>query len=137
MKNLTFLHNDDLGKLLLRLTLGILLVLHGIHKIQNPTGAMGFISGQLTSVGLPGFLAYGAYIGELIAPILIIIGLYSRLASIAVIGNMLFAIGLVHMHELFSLTKMGGWALELQGFFLFSAVAIVFLGSGRFAVKAD
>lgn len=137
MKNLTFLHHDDLGKLLLRLTLGILLVLHGIHKIQNPAGAMGFISGQLANVGLPSFIAYGAYLGELLAPILLIVGIYTRLAAVVVIGNMLFAIGLVHMHELFSLTKMGGWALELQGFFLLNAVAVVFLGSGRFAIKAD
>lgn len=135
MKNLTFLHNDDLGKLILRLTLGILLVLHGIAKVRYPDGSLNFISGQLANVGLPSFLAYGAYIGELIAPILLIVGIYSRLAAVAIIGNMLFAIGLVHTHELFSLTQMGGWALELQGFFLFSAVAIVFLGSGRFAVK--
>ncbi len=30
---------------------------------------------------------------------------------------------------------MGGWALELQGMFLFSAVALCFLGSGRYAMK--
>ena len=41
------------------------------------------------------------------------------------------------MGQLLSLSPSGGWALELQGFFLTSALAIVFLGSGRFAVQED
>lgn len=44
MKNLIFLHNDKLGKLILRLTLGVLLVLHGIAKVRYPDGSLGFIS---------------------------------------------------------------------------------------------
>jgi putative oxidoreductase len=51
--------------------------------------------------------------------------------------NMVFAIVLVHSGELFLLTKNGGWQLELQGMFLFGALAIVFLGSGRMAVRPD
>lgn len=137
MNTLKFIHSDDFGKLVLRLTLGLLLVLHGIAKVRYPEGSLGFISGQLAKAGLSTSLAYGAYLGELVAPILIIIGVYSRLAAVVVIGNMLFAIGLVHLGQLASFTDMGGWALELQGFFLFNAVAIVFLGSGRFAIKAD
>ena len=42
--------------------------------------------------------------------------------------------GLVHMADLFSLTKQGGWALELQGMFLFAAVAVALMGAGRFSV---
>ncbi len=135
--NLNFLYNDDVGKLVLRLTLGLLLVLHGIAKVLNPEGALGFIREQLVTVGLPDFLAYGVYLGELIAPAFILIGLYSRLASVVVAGNMLFAISLVHMGEIFTLAPMGGWAIELQAFFLFNAVAVALLGSGRFAVKPD
>ncbi len=51
--------------------------------------------------------------------------------------NMLFAIVLVHGGELFSLTKTGGWSLELQAFYLFCGVAILLLGSGRMAIKPD
>jgi putative oxidoreductase len=47
---------------------------------------------------------------------------------------MVVAIGLVHMHELFALGKQGGWALELQGLYLFGAVAVALLGAGRFSV---
>ena len=49
--------------------------------------------------------------------------------------NMLFAIILVHGNELLSLGRSGGWALELQGFFLFTAVAVIFLGPGRYKLK--
>ena len=48
---------------------------------------------------------------------------------------MLVAIALVHSHELMTLGNHGGWALELQGFFLFIAVAVIFLGPGRYKLK--
>jgi len=40
----------------------------------------------------------------------------------------------VHMADLFALTKQGGWALELQGLYLFGALAVVLLGAGRFSL---
>lgn len=131
-----FLNNDDAGKLIMRLTLGLLMLFHGVAKIQSP-GSMEFINTMLSGAGLPGFLAYGVYLGELLAPVLIILGLFTRYSAIVVVVNMLFAVLLVHTGHIFMLTDHGGWRLELQGFFLFIAVAVVFLGSGRFAIKPD
>jgi putative oxidoreductase len=48
---------------------------------------------------------------------------------------MLVAIALVHSHQLMALKSNGGWLLELQGFFLLSAVAVIFLGPGRYRMK--
>lgn len=123
---------EDIGKLVLRLTLGILILLHGLAKI---TGGVSGISGALQGAGLPGALAYGVYLGEVLAPLLVIIGFYSRIAALVIVANMLFALGLVHMNDLFSLSKGGGWAIELQAFFLFTAVAVALIGPGRFAVN--
>jgi putative oxidoreductase len=123
---------DDIGKLLLRLTLGILILLHGLAKV---TGGVGGISNMLAGVGLPATLAYGVYIGEVLAPLLLIIGFYSRIAALVIVANMLFAIGLVHMGDIVRLTKTGGWALELQAFFLLTALAIALIGPGRYAVN--
>ena len=53
------MQNADIGKLVLRLALGIMILLHGIHKLQH--GVSG-IAGMVESVGLPGFLAYGVFI---------------------------------------------------------------------------
>lgn len=124
---------NDVGKLILRLALGICVLLHGIAKL---TGGVSGISGMLSGAGLPGVLAYGVYVGEVIAPLLIILGLYSRIGAWIVVINMIFAIALAHMGELFSLNSSGGWAIELQIMFLFSAVAIALIGPGRFALNA-
>ncbi len=131
-----FLKNDDSGKLILRLTLGILMLFHGVSKIQSPS-TVEYIAGNLSSSGLPSFLVNGVYLGELLAPALIVLGVFTRYSAMVVIINMLFAIFLVHTSDIFSLTQHGGWRLELQGFYLFGAAAIVFLGSGEYAVKPD
>lgn len=66
-----------------------------------------------------------------------IINWYARLAGLLMAGNMLVAFFLAHTGEVFMLTKNRGWQLELQGMFLFTALAVLFLGSGRIAVKPD
>ncbi|MGJ7496469.1 DoxX family protein [Variovorax sp. RT4R15] len=125
------IRSDDTGKLVLRLALGILILLHGVAKLSS---GVGFVSSQLVAHGLPAALAYLVYIGEIIAPVMIIVGIYTRPAAWVMVINMLFAIGLVHMKQLTMLDKNGGWALELQGMFLFAALAVAFLGAGRFSV---
>ena len=129
--------SDAWGKLVLRLTLGLLLLLHGISKMMDPAKTVESMSGMLTAAGLPTFLAYGVFIGEVLAPILIILGIYSRIGGLIVVINMIFAVMLAHATQLLTLSKTGGWALELQGFYLFMGLALILLGSGRFAVKPD
>ena len=123
---------DDAGKLLLRMVLGVLILLHGIAKITK--GVSG-IEGMVTSHGLPGFLAYGVYIGEVLAPIFLILGFYSRIAALVIAINMVVAIALAHAKDLFVIGPQGGWALELQGMFLFTAIALVLTGPGRFSIN--
>ncbi|MBO9331052.1 DoxX family membrane protein [Achromobacter xylosoxidans] len=127
--------SDDTGKLILRLALGILILLHGLFKLTG--GGVGGIGGMLSSHGLPGFLAYGVYVGEIIAPVLLIIGIYTRLGGLLVAINMLVAILLAHSGQIGSLTSNGGWALELQGMFLFAGLAIAFMGAGRFSLAGN
>ncbi len=123
----------DIGKLILRLVLGISVLLHGIAKL---TGGIGFITSVVAKAGLPSFVAYGVYLGEVIAPLLVILGWYSRAGAVLIALNMVFAIALVHSGQLFALGQTGGWALELQGMFLFTAVAVALLGPGRFSLNA-
>ncbi|MGJ7487982.1 DoxX family protein [Variovorax sp. LT2P21] len=123
--------SDDTGKLVLRLALGVLILLHGVAKISSGVSGVG---GMLASHGLPSALAYLVYIGEIVAPVLLIIGLYTRPAAWIIAINMVVALWLVHMKDLFVIGKTGGWALELQGMFLFGAIAVALLGAGRFSV---
>lgn len=126
-------NNQDFGKLILRLALGLFVLLHGVAKI---TGGIGFITQVVQDAGMPGFVAYGVYVGEIVAPVLVILGLHARIGAALIALNMLFAIFLVHSAELFALGQTGGWALELQGMFLFGAIAIALLGPGRFSVNS-
>lgn len=126
------LENADLGKLIIRLTVGGLMLFHGIAKLFN---GVGFIEGLLAGYGIPAVFAYGVFIGELIAPIMVILGYQTRIGALLIVFNMLVALALVHGNELMTLGSNGGWALELQGFFLFTALAVVFLGPGRYKLK--
>lgn len=123
---------DDLGKLVVRLTLGILILLHGVAKLMHGIDP---IQGMVTGVGLPAVFAYGVFAGEVLGPILLIVGFYARLGAALIAANMLVAIGLAHTDELTSFTRTGGWALELQGMFLFTAVALLLMGPGRIGVN--
>ena len=122
---------EDLGKLILRVALGILILLHGINKLK--TGVGGLVP-AVQGIGLPGWFAYAVYLGEVVGPILLILGLYARIGAALVVINMLFAFVLVHVPDLFNLNKQGGWTLELQGMYLITALALIFLGPGRYAV---
>lgn len=128
--------NADTGKLILRLCLGGLMLFHGVAKIMHPA-SLDFIGGMLMANNLPEILVYGVYIGEVVAPLMVIVGYQSRLGGLLIAVNMLFAIFLAHTGDLFSLTQHGGSAVELQLFYLLTAAAIVFLGSGRLAFKQD
>lgn len=126
--------STDAGKLVLRLTLGLLLVFHGWAKI---TGGVDFISGMLQNNGFPGFLAYLVYLGEFVAPLFVIAGAYTRVAAYIIVGNMVVALLLVHMGDIFALNGTGGWAIELQAFYLMTAVAIILLGPGKLSFMPE
>nr|WP_308633968.1 DoxX family protein [Massilia sp. YIM B02769] len=127
----TIRSTDDAGKLLLRAVLAILLLFHGVSKLS---GGIGFITGMLQGLGLPAFLGYGVYVGEVVAPLLILVGLYTRPAALVVAINMVVALLLVHTGQFFTLSDTGGWALELQGMYLGGALAVALLGAGRYSL---
>lgn len=122
---------DDLGKLVLRLALGLMILLHGLAKL---TGGIGFVTASLDKLGLPGAIGYLVYVGEVIAPLLIVFGLWTRLAALILAGNMIVAVLLVHTAQFFALSDTGGWELELQGMFFFAALALALLGAGRYSI---
>lgn len=121
----------DLGRLLLRLSVGGLMLLHGIHKVRHGIGG---ISSEVVAHGLPAAAAYLVYLGEVVAPLLVLLGWATRPAAVAIAINMAVAVWLAHSSSLWTLNKGGGWDLELQGLYFFGALAIALVGTGRFAV---
>jgi putative oxidoreductase len=122
---------DDAGKLVLRVALAVLILFHGVSKLA---GGVGFISGMLAQAGLPAGLGYLVYIGEVVAPLFILAGVFTRAAAGVVAINMIVAILLVHTSQFFTKNDTGGWALELQGMYLAAAVVLALLGAGKFSV---
>jgi len=121
---------EDLGKLLLRVTLAVIVLFHGIFKL---THGVQWIGQPLAALGLPAFLAYGTYVAELAAPVLIALGYRARLAALVVAFEMLMAMVLVLRPRLFSINPSGGgWAIELEAMLLLVSICIFCLGSGRY-----
>ena len=121
----------DAALLILRLVLGGLILVHGLGKLPPPPT---FIMGALAKANLPEVLAWGVYVGEIVAPILLIIGVWTRLAGWIIAFNMIVAVVLVGMPQLFKLNQYHGYALEVEALYLFGAVALALAGAGRYSV---
>ena len=122
---------DDFGKLVLRLAVGGLMLLHGIHTIQH-----GQYMHLLEVNGLPKDLKYGSYVGEVVAPVLILAGVLSRLGSVAVMGTLAMAmpIYLAHPKAVLALNPWGGWAIEPKVLFFLGALALALMEPGRLSL---
>ncbi|TMH12834.1 MAG: DoxX family protein [Betaproteobacteria bacterium] len=122
----------DAGRLVLRLAVGVLMLLHGIGKLQ---GGIGEVLGMVGKAGLPPALGYLVYVGEVLAPVLMIVGLWTRPAALIAAINMLVAVLLTRPPgRIFALGEFGNWAIELEGLYFFGAIAVALLGAGRFSV---
>ena len=121
---------DDAGKLLLRLLVGGLLILHGFHKLVAGPGE---VAGMLAEHGVPGIFAWAVYLGEVLGPALILLGVYTRIGALLVVANMLVAVLVSRGFNVFHLNAYGGWSIELEAFFGLGALCIAFLGAGAYA----
>lgn len=124
--------SSDFGKLILRLAVGGMMLLHGIAKIK---GGLGGVEDALAAKGLPTAIAYGVYVGEVLAPLLMIAGFLTRPAALLLVINMVAAIGLRHTADVMKLDQYGAWAVEVPMFYLLGALTIMFLGAGRFSLS--
>ena len=131
--NRTLTH-DDFGKLLLRLAVGGLMLFHGLHKLF---GGVEGISGMLVAKGLPGFIAYGVLVGEVVAPVLIVLGILTRPAALVLAFTMVVAWLMVGTGKTFALDVVGAWAIESLVYFFIGALAVAFLGAGRYSLVSD
>lgn len=126
--------SDDVGKFLLRVALAILILFHGISKV---IGSVAVVSGLLVKSGLPPVLAYAVFVGEVAAPVCLLLGVWTRAAALIVAINIVIAVLLARAGQFFTISKTGGWALELEGMYFMAALAIVWLGAGRYSLGGN
>ncbi|MGA2614781.1 MAG: DoxX family protein [Spirochaetia bacterium] len=125
---------EDIGKLILRLTTAGLILFHGVSKIIH---GIPMIQGAVTGFHMPAFVAYGVYVGEVVAPLFIIAGLWTRIASLVVVFNMIMAILLEAHRNAFVLQRTGAWGLEAEAFYLLTALVIFLIGAGKYSVMQE
>lgn len=122
---------NDIGALILRVTLGAIFLAHGIVKFQ---GGIENIVGWFSSIGLPGFMAYGVALFEIIGGIALIIGLGTRIISALFSLLMIGAILKVKLSVgLLGNGQMAGYELDLA--FLAMAVYLVITDSKLLSIN--
>ncbi|WP_284464113.1 DoxX family protein [Chryseobacterium sp.] len=124
--------NIDLGLLISRIAIAFPMSVYGINKLIH---GVGFIEEMMTMHGLPSFFAYGVFAGEIIAPIMLIIGFRARLAGLIFAANCFTATILAQTSNIFKLNDFGGWALELLFIYLIIGLSFFFSGAGKYAVS--
>lgn len=123
---------EDFGKLFLRLAVGGLMLLHGIHKALY---GHDFVTTHLKSAGLPEMLWLGVPITQILAPVCLIIGFATRLSSVLVAFTMGMAMYLTKgMHAFDIDSGTGGLMAELNILFLVTSLCIFLLGPGKLAI---
>lgn len=122
----------DYAAFVLRVTMGILFVIHGGLKlfVFGPVGTVGYFA----SLGLPAIAAYATIAAEMGGGILLIVGLFSRWVSLALVPVMLGTIVLVHGAKGFFFSAPGGgW--EYPAFWTVALIVQALLGDGAFALR--
>ncbi|WP_099363826.1 DoxX family protein [Fredinandcohnia onubensis] len=116
---------NEVGALILRVTLGILFFIHGLVKFQ---GGIENTVGWFESINIPGFMAYVVALIELVGGIALIIGFATRLVSILIALIMVGAIITAKLPVgLLGNGQMAGYELDLA--FLAIAVYLAINGS--------
>ncbi len=125
-------HLEDVGKLLLRMTVAGLMLFHGVEKLLHGPGGVGT---DLVQHGFPELLAYGVYVGEVVAPAFVLLGAWTRLWAVVYALSITFATLLVHGRDFVHLAPTGGWAAELWAFYITGPMVVALLGAGRYAMR--
>jgi putative oxidoreductase len=117
----------SIGLLLLRLSVGVMMIHHGQEKLADPQQ---FASTYVASLHLPFplFFAYVAGFSELIGSWLVILGLLTPLGALALIGTMATA---AYQHIMTA--GLNIYVLELVVLYLGGSLALLLNGPGRFS----
>jgi putative oxidoreductase len=128
--------------LVLRLALAVVIFPHGAQKVLGWFGGYGF-AGTLhfftTMMHIPAPLAVLAILAEFVGPILLVLGLFTRLGALAITVNMVVAVLTVHLANGFFMNWMGQQKGEGVEYFIYAitvGLILTVVGSGRFALDA-
>jgi putative oxidoreductase len=110
------------------------MLIYGINKVIEGTG---FIGSLLEEYGLPKILANGVFVGEIVAPLMLMIGFRTRLAGLIFSFNCLLAIVMAQTQNIFKLNQFGGWSLDLLFIYLVTGIVFYVSGAGKYALSTS
>jgi len=126
------IQDTDFALLLLRLVVGSLLLIHGIDKIRNGVGGL---ETALVAKGLPEATVWGIYVGQLLAPLLLILGFMTRPAGLVVTVTMGLLLWLDQGAGAFSGGGVdGGLSGEVYLFHAVAGMTLFCAGAGRLRI---
>lgn len=121
----------DYGVMLLRVSLGLMWIAHALLKLLVFTlpGTAAFFN----SVGFPGFLAYPVFTAEILGGLALVLGVYARQVSLALVPIMAAAAWVHFPNGWVHTSPNGGW--EYPVFLIAASVAVWLLGDGALTIK--
>jgi putative oxidoreductase len=123
------------GALLLRISMGVLFILHGLYLKVFLFGMAG-VAKYFASMGLPEWFAWAVMLYETIGGLALILGVYARWVAVLLGVHLLFAAYLGHGTHGWIFTAKGG-GYEYPVFWAIACFALALLGSGARALKDD
>lgn len=119
---------EQFGKLLLRLGLGGLVLFHGSHRLLT---GLDPVRSMLVTHKLPEAFAYMVYLGEIVGPVLIILGLFTRIGALLIALEVLLLVLLSGIPQVMAIAPDGGYALEVEALYFTAAVSLMLVGGGH------
>ena len=131
--------DDDVGRLIVRLALGLVMFPHGAQKLLGWFGGGGFAGTMqgMTSMGLPAVVVLLVILAEFFGSLSLITGFLGRVGALGILCVMLGAIFMVHLPNGFFMNWMGnqkGEGIEYHLLAIGMALAILVKGSGAFSI---
>jgi putative oxidoreductase len=123
------------GALLLRVSIGLLFILHGLYLKAFVFGMAG-TGKYFVSLGLPDWFAWAVMLYETIGGLALILGVYARWVAVFLGVHLLFAAYLGHWAHGWLFTAKGG-GYEYPLFWAVACFTLALLGNGAHALKSD
>ena len=130
----------NVASTILRVVLALVMFPHGAQKMlgwfggYGFSGTMGFLTGQ---IGMPWFAAFGVVLLEFFGPLLLLVGLGTRVIGAGFAAIMVGAIATVHMSHGFFMNWSGqqpGEGFEYHLLVIGMGLALAFTGAGRWSL---
>lgn len=121
------------GLFVLRVSLGVMFIAHALLKYAMFT--MPGFAGFLGSIGLPTALAWPIFLAELVGGVLLVLGVYGRYVSLALLPILIGAFAIHFPNGWLFTVSNGGW--EYPAFLIAGSVAHILAGDGAFALRSQ